>query len=163
CLLPVVEGVRLSLARGGGAPPGGAGGGVGGPPVGRRGGGGGGRGPGVRVSAAPLGGGCGGRGVGCGCGRRLRGGRRAARRAPIVVDRARIEGPMHHDASAEVVLGAIEQRVASLGPARMPLLDPDPAVPAQVGGAAPPEHFASAITRAVERIKAGEIEKVVLA
>ena len=67
------------------------------------------------------------------------------------------------DGAVEARLAAVEARVASLRVARMPLLDPDPAVPAQVGGAAPPEHFASAVTRAVERIEAGEIEKVVLA
>ena len=48
-------------------------------------------------------------------------------------------------------------------PARMPLFDPDPVEQARVAGAAPPEHFESAVVRAVERIAAGEVEKVVLA
>ncbi|TML36805.1 MAG: isochorismate synthase [Actinobacteria bacterium] len=67
------------------------------------------------------------------------------------------------EGGVETALEAVERRVGSLRPARMPLLDPDPAVAAQVGGAAPPEHFASAVQRAVERIEAGEIEKVVIA
>ena len=57
----------------------------------------------------------------------------------------------------------IEARVAELRPARMPLLDPDPVKAARVAGAAPPEHFESAVERAVERIAAGEVDKVVLA
>ncbi|HEY0409038.1 MAG TPA: isochorismate synthase [Candidatus Dormibacteraeota bacterium] len=55
------------------------------------------------------------------------------------------------------------QRVSELVPAPMPLLDPDPVAPARVASAAPPEHFESAIERAVERIAAGELRKVVLA
>jgi salicylate biosynthesis isochorismate synthase/menaquinone-specific isochorismate synthase len=45
----------------------------------------------------------------------------------------------------------------------MPLLDPSPVESARVASAAPPEHFESAIERAVERIAAGELRKVVLA
>jgi salicylate biosynthesis isochorismate synthase/menaquinone-specific isochorismate synthase len=45
----------------------------------------------------------------------------------------------------------------------MSLLDPDPVERARVAGAAPAEHFESAVARAVERIAAGEVEKVVLA
>ena len=43
------------------------------------------------------------------------------------------------------------------------MLDPDPIEAARVASAAPAEHFASAVTRAVERIRAGELTKVVLA
>jgi salicylate biosynthesis isochorismate synthase/menaquinone-specific isochorismate synthase len=56
-----------------------------------------------------------------------------------------------------------ERRLAELRPASMPLLDPDPVQAARVASAAPPEHFESAIERAVERIAAGELRKVVLA
>jgi salicylate biosynthesis isochorismate synthase/menaquinone-specific isochorismate synthase len=45
----------------------------------------------------------------------------------------------------------------------MPLLDPAPAERARVAGAMPPQHYVSAVARAVERIRAGELEKVVLA
>src|SRR2546423_13007825 len=40
---------------------------------------------------------------------------------------------------------------------------PDPVVRSRVASAAPPEHFEEAVARAVERIEAGEIDKVVLA
>jgi salicylate biosynthesis isochorismate synthase/menaquinone-specific isochorismate synthase len=45
----------------------------------------------------------------------------------------------------------------------MPLLDPEPVERARVAGAAPPAHYESAVARAVERIHAGELEKIVLA
>jgi isochorismate synthase len=54
-------------------------------------------------------------------------------------------------------------RLASLEPARMPLLDPDPVQAARVASAAPPAHYESAVARAVERIRAGDLQKVVLA
>jgi len=67
------------------------------------------------------------------------------------------------DEAAEAVLGRLRARVDSLAPAAMPMLDPDPLVAPRVAGAAPPEHYESAVARAVEQIKAGEVEKVVLA
>jgi isochorismate synthase len=67
------------------------------------------------------------------------------------------------DESADAVLERLRGRVDSLQPAAMPLLDPDPVESARVAGAAPPEHFESAVARAVEHIRAGEVEKVVLA
>jgi salicylate biosynthesis isochorismate synthase/menaquinone-specific isochorismate synthase len=67
------------------------------------------------------------------------------------------------DESVEGVLERMRERVASLEPAAMPLFDPDPVESARVAAAAPPEHFESAVARAVEHIRAGEIEKVVLA
>src|SRR6476619_2302585 len=45
----------------------------------------------------------------------------------------------------------------------MPLLDPAPAEPTRVAGAAAPQHFEGAVARAVERIQAGDLTKVVLA
>ncbi|MEA2441638.1 MAG: menaquinone-specific isochorismate synthase, partial [Thermoleophilaceae bacterium] len=56
-----------------------------------------------------------------------------------------------------------ERRLAELAPASMPLFDPDPVHTPRVASAAPPEHFESAIERAVERISAGDLRKVVLA
>jgi salicylate biosynthesis isochorismate synthase/menaquinone-specific isochorismate synthase len=67
------------------------------------------------------------------------------------------------DESTDDVLERLRERVAELEPAPMPLLDPDPVTSARVAGAAPPEHYESAVARAVEHIRAGEIEKVVLA
>lgn len=54
-------------------------------------------------------------------------------------------------------------RVALMAPSAMPLLDPDPIARARVAGAAPPSHYEEAVRRAVERIRAGELAKVVLA
>jgi len=66
------------------------------------------------------------------------------------------------DAPGEAVEN-VRVRVADLRPAHMPLLDPEPVERARVVGAAPPAHFESAVARAVERIRAGELDKVVLA
>jgi salicylate biosynthesis isochorismate synthase/menaquinone-specific isochorismate synthase len=46
---------------------------------------------------------------------------------------------------------------------RLPLFDPAPAGRTQVVGAMPPEHYEGAVARAVERIGAGDFEKIVLA
>ncbi|HEX3278448.1 MAG TPA: isochorismate synthase [Thermoleophilaceae bacterium] len=54
-------------------------------------------------------------------------------------------------------------RLEELQPSSMPLLDPDPVQPTRVASAAPPQHFEQAVERAVERIKSGELEKIVLA
>jgi len=54
-------------------------------------------------------------------------------------------------------------RVESLWPAPMPLLDPDPAARPRVAGALPAAHYEEAVQRAVERIRAGDLDKVVLA
>ncbi|MDQ3647414.1 MAG: isochorismate synthase [Actinomycetota bacterium] len=61
------------------------------------------------------------------------------------------------------VLQRVRDRLAGLHPAPMPLLDPDPVARARVAGAAPPSHYEEAVRRAVERIRAGELDKVVLA
>jgi isochorismate synthase len=66
------------------------------------------------------------------------------------------------DRAGEVVRRG-EQRLEELRPAGMALLDPDPVARPRVAGAAPPAHFEGAVARAVERIRAGELEKVVLA
>jgi isochorismate synthase len=54
-------------------------------------------------------------------------------------------------------------RVAELEPTSMPLIDPDPAQRTRVASAAPPAHYEHAVEQAVERIRAGELQKVVLA
>jgi salicylate biosynthesis isochorismate synthase/menaquinone-specific isochorismate synthase len=54
-------------------------------------------------------------------------------------------------------------RLDDLGAASMPLIDPDPAARPRVVSEAPPAHFEEAVRRAVERIDAGELEKIVLA
>jgi salicylate biosynthesis isochorismate synthase/menaquinone-specific isochorismate synthase len=52
--------------------------------------------------------------------------------------------------------GALEQRP-------LPLLDPDPSHSSRVVGTMPPEHYEEAVAHAVDRIRAGGLEKVVLA
>ena len=54
-------------------------------------------------------------------------------------------------------------RIAELRAAPLPLLDPSPVTAARVESAMPPEHYVGAVERAIERIAAGELEKVVLA
>ncbi|HEV2874743.1 MAG TPA: chorismate-binding protein, partial [Thermoleophilaceae bacterium] len=67
------------------------------------------------------------------------------------------------DEAVETLMERVERRLAGLAPATMPLLDPDPVERARVVSAAPPSHYEPAVERAVERIRAGALEKVVLA
>jgi len=67
-----------------------------------------------------------------------------------------------HDCVAGL-LGALEARCDELRLAGLPLLDPDPAGRVRVASAMAPEHYEAAVARAVERIRAGALEKVVLA
>jgi isochorismate synthase len=66
------------------------------------------------------------------------------------------------EAPAALVERAVA-RAAELEPASMPLIDPDPVQRTRVASAAPPAHYEQAVERAVERIRAGDLEKVVLA
>jgi salicylate biosynthesis isochorismate synthase/menaquinone-specific isochorismate synthase len=54
-------------------------------------------------------------------------------------------------------------RVAGLRHAPLPLLDPAPAGRFRIDSVAPPEHYVEAVARAVERIRAGAFQKIVLA
>jgi isochorismate synthase len=67
------------------------------------------------------------------------------------------------DEAADLLVERVLQRVGELVPARMPLLDPDPVERVRVASAAPPSHFEHAVGHAVERIRAGELDKIVLA
>jgi salicylate biosynthesis isochorismate synthase/menaquinone-specific isochorismate synthase len=68
------------------------------------------------------------------------------------------------DVTAEDLLGRIEARLAELRDGvPLPLLDPAPTGRYRVVSAMPPEHYEGAVARAVERIRAGALEKVVLA
>ena len=67
------------------------------------------------------------------------------------------------DDDAGEVAARLLARAAELKPRSMPLLDPDPVERTRVASAAPPSHYEHAVERAVERIRAGEFEKVVLA
>ena len=63
----------------------------------------------------------------------------------------------------EELLARAERRLAGLREAPLPLLDPAPAGRFRVASVAPPEHYEAAVARAVERIRAGAFEKIVLA
>ncbi|HEV3377723.1 MAG TPA: isochorismate synthase [Thermoleophilaceae bacterium] len=67
------------------------------------------------------------------------------------------------DEAPESLLERVDRRLAALTPAPMPLLDPDPAKRAKVVSAAPPSHYEHAVERAVEKIRTGQLEKIVLA
>jgi isochorismate synthase len=67
------------------------------------------------------------------------------------------------DDDGDAVVARLGERLDELREATMPLLDPDPVERTRVASAAPPSHYEQAVARAVERIRAGELEKVVLA
>jgi salicylate biosynthesis isochorismate synthase/menaquinone-specific isochorismate synthase len=67
------------------------------------------------------------------------------------------------DEAAEALIDRVRERMEGLRPARMPLIDPDPVERARVVSAAPPSHYEHAVERAVERIRSGALEKIVLA
>jgi isochorismate synthase len=63
----------------------------------------------------------------------------------------------------EDLAARMEARAAELRQRPLPLLDPDPAGTFRVVSAMPPEHYADAVARAVERVRAGALAKIVLA
>jgi len=67
------------------------------------------------------------------------------------------------DDTAEDVVGRVEGRLGSLRIAALPLLDPAPTGRFEVSSPLAPAHFEAAVSRAVERIRAGELAKIVLA
>ena len=77
--------------------------------------------------------------------------------------RLTVSAVVEGDEAPDAVVGRLRQRVAELAPAAMPLIDPDPVERARVVSAAPPSHYEHAVERAVERIRSGALDKVVLA
>jgi isochorismate synthase len=67
------------------------------------------------------------------------------------------------DDTEDDLLARVQQRLSELRAAPLPLLDPAPAGVYDVRSAMPPSHYEEAVARAVQRIRAGELEKVVLA
>jgi isochorismate synthase len=67
------------------------------------------------------------------------------------------------DDTAEEVLSALDRRLQELSAAPLPLLDPAPTGRFQVSSGMPPEHFEAAVARATETIRAGDLQKIVLA
>jgi isochorismate synthase len=60
-------------------------------------------------------------------------------------------------------IARLERRLTELRERPLGLLDPAPAVRAQVASAMPPEHYEAAVARATELIGEGKLEKIVLA
>jgi isochorismate synthase len=67
------------------------------------------------------------------------------------------------DDVAEELVARVERRLAGLRRQPLPMLDPAPAGRFRIASTAPPEHYEAAVARAVERIRAGAFEKIVLA
>jgi isochorismate synthase len=63
----------------------------------------------------------------------------------------------------EELAARLERRAGELRDPPLPLLDPAPAGRFRIASIAPPEHFEAAVARAVERIRAGDFNKIVLA
>jgi len=82
------------------------------------------------------------------------------RRAAVCMTLCALAAP---DDTAEELCGRLERRVLELRGAPLPLLDPAPAGRYRVASAMPPEHYEAAVARAVELIRAGPLQKVVLA
>ncbi len=57
----------------------------------------------------------------------------------------------------------LRARLAALGEADLPLADPHPTADSRIASVLPPGRFEEAVAQAVGRIRAGELEKVVLA
>jgi isochorismate synthase len=77
--------------------------------------------------------------------------------------RMTVAAAVQPDDDPDAIVERIQRRLAELEPAAMPLLDPDPVERTTVASAAPPSHYEHAVARAVERIEAGELTKIVLA
>ncbi len=67
------------------------------------------------------------------------------------------------DDTAEELLARLRARLLELREEPLALLDPAPAGRYRIASAMPPEHYEAAVARAVEKIRRGDLEKVVLA
>jgi salicylate biosynthesis isochorismate synthase/menaquinone-specific isochorismate synthase len=63
----------------------------------------------------------------------------------------------------EDLVARVERRLAGTCERALPLLDPAPSGRFRIASTAPPEHYEAAVAGAVERIRAGTFEKIVLA
>ncbi len=71
----------------------------------------------------------------------------------------------HVDATdtPDQVVERVRRTLSRLQPGAMPMLDPSPTGHVAVHSTMPPSHYEEAVARGVERIRAGQLEKVVLA
>jgi salicylate biosynthesis isochorismate synthase/menaquinone-specific isochorismate synthase len=67
------------------------------------------------------------------------------------------------DDTVQELLGHIDTRLGELREEPLPLLDPAPSGRYRIASVMPPEHYEAAVARAVEQIRGGELEKIVLA
>jgi salicylate biosynthesis isochorismate synthase/menaquinone-specific isochorismate synthase len=67
------------------------------------------------------------------------------------------------DDTAEELFRRLSARVDELSNAPLPLLDPAPTGRYEVSSGMPPEHYEAAVARAAERIRKGQIQKIVVA
>jgi salicylate biosynthesis isochorismate synthase/menaquinone-specific isochorismate synthase len=67
------------------------------------------------------------------------------------------------DDTPEDLLGRLRERVEQLRSRPFALIDPAPAGRYRVASAMPPEHYEAAVARAVDLIRGGDLEKIVLA
>ena len=63
----------------------------------------------------------------------------------------------------EQLVARLEARLSELRASPLPMLDPAPAGRFHIASVCPPEHYEAAVARAVERIRAGDFAKIVLA
>jgi salicylate biosynthesis isochorismate synthase/menaquinone-specific isochorismate synthase len=84
----------------------------------------------------------------------------ARRGAQVTLTLAAVAAP---DDDPDALADRLEERAATLRAESLPLLDPAPTGRYRVVSAMPPEHYESAVARAVERIRVGELDKIVLA
>jgi isochorismate synthase len=84
----------------------------------------------------------------------------ARRGADVRLTLAALAAP---DDVPEELAARLSRRAGELREAPLPLLDPAPAGRFRIASVAPPEHYEAAVARAVERIRAGDFEKIVLA
>lgn len=67
------------------------------------------------------------------------------------------------DDTLDALIDKVRQHLNGLREGNLPLLDPAPAGGYRVVSPMPPSHYEEAVARAVEKIRAGELDKVVLA
>jgi isochorismate synthase len=77
--------------------------------------------------------------------------------------RVTVAAPAQPDDVAEDLAARLHARLEGLRPAELPLVDPAPAGRFHIASVAPPEHYEAAVARAVEEIRDGRFEKIVLA
>ena len=79
----------------------------------------------------------------------------ARRGGQVALTLAAVAAP---DDDPDGLVARLEERAATLRTAPLPLLDPAPTGRYRVVSAMPPEHYESAVARAVERIRASELD-----